>query len=70
MSNDYITAFPNIERLLQLHQEVVIIYVVDGFEARFYKNDNWNVLVKGEVKPTVFQAMQSLDNQLEEIKEI
>jgi hypothetical protein len=58
--------FPNIEKLLQLHQEVSIIYVVYGYEAIFFRDENYTVLAKG-VGKTIKEAMEDLEIACEQL---
>lgn len=58
--------YPNIERLLQLHQEVQIIYVVDGYQAIFYLNESWDKLAESDVCDTIKKAMANLEEKLKE----
>lgn len=61
-----LSVFPYIEDRLQLHQEVTIIYVVDGFEATFYTGDGTKIATG--IGDTVYQAMASLENQMKNVK--
>jgi len=64
--------YQNIERCCQLHETVEIVYVVDGYEARFLTGEKLVVEVRG---PTVEEALRELDRclahvTLEEVRSV
>jgi len=56
------TDYPNIERVLGLHQTVEIDYVVDGYLATM-ADDAGSILATGETSPSIADALQSLDDR-------
>ena len=59
--------FANIEKCCQLHEDVQIIYVVDGYQASLLASDGRLVFMEGKVGETILAALQNLDSQLSEV---
>jgi hypothetical protein len=57
-----------VDKLLQLHQEINILYVVDGYQAIFYKNEKFEILAESDILPTVREAFDNLLVKLERLK--
>ena len=55
--------YTNIERRLGLHEEIDIVYVVDGFQAIMYIED-FNKSIESDIKKTVREALESLELKL------
>jgi hypothetical protein len=55
--------YQHIERLLGLHEEIHIIYVVDRFESQFFTHDGETLYESGFGK-TVRESLIDLDNRL------
>ena len=59
--------FKNIQSLLGLHQSLVVIYTVDGYEATLYGDDDDNIVIlRSCVEDSVFNAIKNLEMNLEE----
>jgi len=56
--------YENIERLLGLHEELHVIYVVDSFKAVLYHEADFTEIAFG-IGKTVREALTELDNALE-----
>lgn len=61
--------YPNIEKRLGLHQELQIIYVVDGYEATLYKDDDCTEIIAQDNGLSIADALDNLDATLEGIKQ-
>ena len=55
--------YPNIERRLGLHEEIDIIYVVDGFESIMY-DEEFNVIETSKPCKTVRESLEKLEYKL------
>ncbi len=53
--------FDNTEHCLQLHERVEIIYVVDGWEASLWTNDNPGRKVLEAKGESIFEALARLE---------
>lgn len=49
-----------LEKLLNLHQEISIIYIVDGYEAILYTNNMRYKLTKAQ-GATIYEALANLE---------
>lgn len=55
--------FENIERCCQLHERLVILYVVDGYEAAIYTGDREERKVMETKNDDILGALLMLDKQ-------
>lgn len=53
----------HIERLLDLHHILVVVYVVDGYVAQL-EDDNFSIVRESGPQPTIQAAMDELDVKL------
>jgi len=58
------TNYPNIDRLLGIHERLQILYVVDGYEVDF-STDDGDTWVLREYGETVAKALSHLDKRLQ-----
>lgn len=58
--------YPKIEQAVGLHTQLIIWYVVDGYQAHLDPEDAYPNLPKteGDVAPTIEQALDSLESKL------
>ena len=56
--------FGNIERVLGLHQELRIIYVVDGFSAEIFHEEAYGKVIAEATADNIFTALVDLDRKL------
>jgi len=59
---------PNCDRLLGLHQDITIIYVVDGYSATFNTEDARTVMEGRGL--SVIEALRDLEEQLAKVVKI
>lgn len=52
------------------HQELSIIYVVDGYQAILYEDDNFSNKTESGVSETITLALQNLEIKLNQIEQI
>lgn len=53
----------NLNKMLQLHQQIEIFYVVDGIVAYFYDEDGQKMIAEAKAD-TIEEVLQQLENQL------
>ena len=61
--------YESIETLLQLHEQIEIIYVVDGYEAKLATSDG-DISVHAAHGKTVAEALERLNSEISHFKNV